>query len=212
MDRTQRSDVLERHLGRAVLADRHTCVRARQPQIDATDRGHADEVVRAREERGKGGGEGIPAARVQADCSGDELLLGDVHLEEAVGVRLLEDLGERRVADLAVERDHVSAGGPERGERLAVRLPRRHLLPELVARQLERPVRELVWFAGLRLGDIQRAVHRQGGQRLHTDCDRHHRQHHTGSRRQQRVQHHPGSTSLSSRSATCSGSPEIVTR
>ena len=95
---------------------------------------------------------------MQADGRGDELLLRDVHLEEAVGVRLLEDLGERRVAHLAVEGDHVSAGGPERRERLAVRLARRHLLAELVPRQLERPVREAVRLAGLRLCDLDADV------------------------------------------------------
>jgi hypothetical protein len=61
------------------------------------------------------------------------LLLGDVHLEEPIRVCLLEDLGERRVADLAVERDDVASGGPQCRERFAVRLSRRDFLAELVA-------------------------------------------------------------------------------
>ena len=47
VNRSQRSNVLERHLGRAVLADRHACVRACEPEIDAADSRHADEVVGA---------------------------------------------------------------------------------------------------------------------------------------------------------------------
>ena len=55
-----------------------------------------------------------------------------------------EDLGVGRVRDLAVERDHVAARRAEGGERLAVGLPGRDLLAEVVARQLERARFELV--------------------------------------------------------------------
>ena len=78
----------------------------------ARDGRHADEVVRARVERRERRGEGAPAARLQPDRGRRHLLLGDVHLEEAVGVRLLEDLGEGRVRDLAVDRDDVAARRP----------------------------------------------------------------------------------------------------
>ncbi len=52
------------------------------------------------------------------DGGGDQLLLGDVALEVAVGVFLGEELGAGGVADLAVQGDDVAAGGAERGERL----------------------------------------------------------------------------------------------
>ena len=76
-------------------------------QVGVGDRGHADEVVGAAEEGAERGGEGLPAPGLQADGGGDHLLLGDVHLEEAVGVLGGEALGVGRVADLAVERDDL---------------------------------------------------------------------------------------------------------
>ena len=101
-------EVLERHLGRAVLADRDAGVRAgRAPWSRPADRRHADEVVGAGEEGGEGRGERLPAPDLQADGGGDHLLLGDEHLEEPVGVGRLEDLRVGRVGDLAVERDDV---------------------------------------------------------------------------------------------------------
>ena len=84
---------------------------------------------------------GRQPTRLEADSRGDQLLLGDVHLEVPLGMRLREDLGERRVRDLAVERDDVRPRGAERRERVTVRLARRDLVAELVARQLERSAR-----------------------------------------------------------------------
>ena len=124
-------------------------MRAGEPQVCATDRGHADEVVRAREECREGRGEGIPASCLQADRGREQLLLRDVHLEVPLRVRLPEDLREGGVADLAVERDDVSAGSAKRCERLAVRLPRRDLFADVVARQLEGSAWE-----GVRLGSV----------------------------------------------------------
>ena len=138
VDRTQRRDVLERHLRRAVLADRDAGVRAAERERRAADRRHAHEVVRAREEGGERRRERSPAHGLEADRCGDQLLLGDVHLEVALGVRLREGLGERGVRDLAVEGDDVGSSGAERRERVAVRLPRGDLGAELVARELER--------------------------------------------------------------------------
>ena len=51
-----------------------------------------------------------------------------------------EDLRERRVRDLAVERDDVPAPVAERLERVAVRLARRDVVADLVRRKLERAV------------------------------------------------------------------------
>ena len=64
-----------------------------QGDVRAADGGHADEVVGAGEEGGEGGGERLPAAHLQPDGGGDQLLLGDEHLEEALGVGFVEDLG-----------------------------------------------------------------------------------------------------------------------
>ena len=95
----------------------------------------------------KRGSERPPAARLQTDRRGDHLLLGDVHLEVALWMRLREDLGERRVRHLAVEGDDVAPRGADGGQRVPVRLARRHLLAELVARQLERARLEAVRLA-----------------------------------------------------------------
>ena len=109
-------------------------VRAAERERRAADRRHAHEVVRAREEGRERRRERPPADGLEPDRGGDQLLLGDVHLEVAVGMRLRERLGERRVGDLAVEGDDVRARRAERGERIAVRLSCGHLGAELVAR------------------------------------------------------------------------------
>ena len=69
-------------------------------------------------------------------------------------MRLLEDLGERRVRDLPVEGDDVAAGAPERGERLAVGLAGGDLFAELVPRELELRGREPMRLAGFGLRDL----------------------------------------------------------
>ena len=102
------------------------------------DRGHAHEVVGAREERRERGREGLPADDLHPDRRADQLLLGDVHLEVPLGERLAEELGVRRVVDLAVERDDARIVGAEAGQRLAVGLPRRDLRAHLVARTARR--------------------------------------------------------------------------
>src|SRR5829696_9764388 len=124
----------------------------------ARDRGHADEVVRARQERRERRREREPAADLHADSGGDHLLLGDEHLEVAVLVRLAEHLRVSRVRDLAVERDHVAAHAAERGERLPVRLARGLLLADFPARQLAAAGAELVRIAALGRRDPHRDV------------------------------------------------------
>ena len=130
VDRAERREVLQRHLRRAVLADRHAGVRARQAQVRPRDRRHADEVVGAREERRERRGERLPVAHLHADRRRDHLLLRDEHLEVAVRVRLAEHLRVRRVRDLAVDRHDVAVDRAERGDRLAVGLAGRDLLAE----------------------------------------------------------------------------------
>ena len=119
-------------------ADRDADVGAAELQVGVGDRRHADEVVGAAEEGAEGGGEGLPAPRLQADGGGDHLLLGDVHLEEAVRVLGGEALGVGRVADLAVERDDLLVDRAEPGQGVAVGAAGRDLLAELVGRALDR--------------------------------------------------------------------------
>ena len=152
-DRAHHRQVLERHLRRAVLADRDAGVRPADGDRGAADGGHADEVVGAREEGGEGGGERLPAAHLHPDRGGDELLLGDEHLEEALGVGGGEDVGMGRVRHLAVEGDDAAVRGADRRERVAVGLAGRHLLAQVVARQLERSGGEDVRLGALRLGE-----------------------------------------------------------
>ena len=127
--------VLERHLRRAVGADLHPRVRARQPQVDAGDRAHPDEVVGAGEEGGEGGRERAVPAHGQPGGRGHQLLLGDEHLEVAVGEDVRELVGEGRVADLAVQRDHLRVPGAEGDQRVAVGLPGGDRRADLVHRR-----------------------------------------------------------------------------
>src|SRR5680860_1788992 len=100
---------------------------------------------RATEEGAEGRAERLPAARLQADGGGDHLLLGDVHLEEAVRVLGGEALRVGRVADLAVERDDFLVDRADPGEGVAVGAPGGDLLADLVGRPLDRRPLDLVW-------------------------------------------------------------------
>ena len=124
VDRAERGQVLQRHLGGAVLADRHARVRTAQAEVGAADRRHADLVVRAGQERSEGRREGGLAERLHPGLHADHRLLGDVHLEEALGRDRLDVFRVRGVADLAVEDDEVGAFSGEPGQRLAERLAR----------------------------------------------------------------------------------------
>jgi hypothetical protein len=74
------------------------------------DSRHPDEVVGAGEERSEGGREGDISADGHAHGGRDELLLGDEHLEVALGMRLGEVLRVGGVVHLPVQGDHVAAG------------------------------------------------------------------------------------------------------
>ena len=103
-------EVFQGHLRRAVGTDLDPGVGAAQADVRRGDGRHPDEVVGAGEERGEGGGEGDVPAHGQADGGRDELLLGDEHLEVALGIRLGELLGVGGVAHLAVEGDDIARG------------------------------------------------------------------------------------------------------
>lgn len=120
--------VLQTHLRGPVLSDGDPRVRADEVDAGATDRGHPDEVVGPGQEGRERRGVRHPAARREADRGGDELLFGDVALEEPVRVLLGEGLGAGGVAHLAVEGDDVLAGGTESGQGLAVGVTGRHAL------------------------------------------------------------------------------------
>ena len=123
--RAHHREVLECHLGRTVLADRDARVRTGEADVRVRDRGHSDEVVRAGEERRERRCEGDEADHLHPYRDRDHALLRDVHLEEAVGGRLLEVLGVRRVAHLGIEDHDVRRGRTERRERLPICLARR---------------------------------------------------------------------------------------
>ena len=101
--------------------------------------GHPHEVVCPREEGRERRAERLPAEHLHPHRGGDHLLLRDVHLDEPLGMGVLEDLGEGRVGDLAVERDDRAVRGAERRERLAVRLAGRDRAADLVRRPRRRP-------------------------------------------------------------------------
>src|SRR5207237_9646840 len=74
-----------------------------------------------------------------------------------------------RVADLAVECDHVTARSAQRHQRVAIGLAGRLLAAELVGRQLKLLSWEAVWLAGalgLRNVDVDVADAAQLGDRL----------------------------------------------
>ena len=133
-------------------------MRAGEDEARTAYRRHAHEVVGAAQEGCEGRCERPPPAHLETDCRRDELLLGDVHLEEPVGMSLAEDLGEGRVRHLAVERDDVAPCRAHGGESFAVRLACGHVAAELVAWELERARREAVRLSGLRFPHVDSDV------------------------------------------------------
>ena len=125
--------VLQRHLGRAVGANLDAGVRAAKAKIGARDGTHADEVIGAGEKCRKGGGEGFISPDAESRCGGDELLLGDVHLEEPVGECLGEFVGVGRIADLTVQGNNGGIVRTECCQSVAVSLSRSDLLALFVA-------------------------------------------------------------------------------
>src|SRR5439155_1066103 len=79
-------------------------MRTGETDVRTRDRGHADEVIRAREERREGRREWHEADDLHPDRHRDHPLLCDVHLEEAIGGGLLEIFGVGRIAHIGVER------------------------------------------------------------------------------------------------------------
>ena len=109
-------------------------VRAAQVDGRVRDRRHANLIVGAREEGGESRGERLLAQDAEADGRAEELLLGDEHLEEAVGMGLLEFVGVGRVGHLGVQRDDVRPAGAQRRQGVAVGLARRLLAADRVGR------------------------------------------------------------------------------
>ena len=126
-------EVLERHLRRAVLADRHARVRSRQLDVQtllmAAMRMKSAARVR---KHAKVDGNGIAPRAGEPHRRADHHLLGDEVLVEALGRDLLELVAEGRVLHVGVERDDARVGFAELGERGAVRFAGRDLLAELV--------------------------------------------------------------------------------
>ncbi len=134
-ERAELGEILQRHLRRAVLADRDAGVRAVDAQLRLRDDPHPNEVVRPRQERRERRRERGPAADLEADGTGHQHLLGDVDLEVALRGLLGHLLQVGGVADLAVERDHVAATLHDSREPLPERQPGRDLVAaDLVGR------------------------------------------------------------------------------
>ncbi len=76
-------------------------------------------------ERDERADEGDQPHRGQARRHAEHVLLSDPHLEVAVRVGLLEDVGSRRGADVAVEHDDPRVVGRQLRDRLAEDLPHR---------------------------------------------------------------------------------------
>ena len=112
-------------------------VRPGEPDVGPAHGGHPDEVEGPAPERPVGRGERDPAPDLEADRGGGHLLLGDVHLEVALGEGFLEQLRVGRVVDVAVEGDDLAAGATEGHERLGICPPRRLHRAPLVSRQFE---------------------------------------------------------------------------
>ena len=134
MDGPHRGQVFQRHLRRAVLPDVDPGVGAAQADVGAADSGHAHEVVGPAQEGRESRREGNPLQDLETHGGGEHLLLGDVHLEEALRMGLLELLRVGGVAHLSVQRHHVAARRSHSREGVAEGLARRHLRPRLVAR------------------------------------------------------------------------------
>ena len=120
MDGAELGEVLERHLRGPVLPDRDAGVRAAELDVRAADRRHADEVVGAAEEGGERRGEGLPAQHLHPDRGRDQLLLGDVHLEEA-----LRDARRGRSRRRSSSRPRRRVRRRRRARRRGPRAPRR---------------------------------------------------------------------------------------
>src|SRR5579875_3169939 len=99
----------------------------------------------------------------QANCRRHHLLLGDVHLEEALGKLLLELFGVSRVADLSIEDDQVRANRPDCPKGVAVGTPGRDGCAERICWQ-GRTAGPACW--GCWCGGGGRA----GLRHLHADC------------------------------------------
>ena len=149
VDGAHHREVLERHLRRPVLADRDAGVRAAEPDVRPADRGHADEVVGAGQEGREGRGERHPAAHLQPDRGRDHLLLGDVHLEVALGMGLARRSRRRSSSrPRRRARRRRRAPSPSAASASPYALPRRDLLAELVTSAAR---------AGRRLEDVRLA-------------------------------------------------------
>ncbi len=137
--RAKARDVLQTHPRRAGLAYRQPRVRAAQPYRGPADGGHPGELERA-------GCEGREGRRERGEAAGREshgrrkhLLLGDEHLEIAVGMRHGEQFGVGGVVGLRVQHDDVVAGITKGDKSLTIGEPGGHDRAGFVARQRRSP-------------------------------------------------------------------------
>ena len=98
----------------------------------------------------------MPRTR-QADRGAEQLLLGNEHLEEALGMGLLELVGMGRVGHLGIEGDDVRSAAAQRRQGVAVGLARRLLAADRVRGQRRRSAVRAVgsWFSGFAVGTVR---------------------------------------------------------
>ncbi len=137
-DRAHHRQVFEGHLRRAVFANRDAGVRTAEADVGARNGRHADKVVGAGEEGGEGRGKGNLVPHAHAHGCRDQLLLGDVLLEEAVGEGFFELFGVGRVTDLAVQGYDIRIGRADGHKRVAIGLARGNAFLAIIRRQLQR--------------------------------------------------------------------------
>ncbi|MNY17920.1 hypothetical protein D3C86_1512670 [compost metagenome] len=115
-------EVLEDLVGRAVLAEGEARVGGGDLDVEVhVARGVADHLPGlADREHGKGAREGDLAGEREAAGGVDQVLLGDPHVEEALGELVGEVLGHGRAREVRVEHDDVGALAAELAKGLAV--------------------------------------------------------------------------------------------
>ena len=93
-------------MSEATFTDLITRVRAGELDVVAADRGHANEIIGAREEARKCRRKRNVAARGEADGHADHVLLGDVAFDAMFGCAVLCLFGVRRVSDVTIEYEY----------------------------------------------------------------------------------------------------------
>ena len=113
-------------------------MRPTQADGGVRDRRHSDLVECAAEERCKGRCEGPLAANGKAHRRRNKLLLGDIHLKEAIRECFAEFIRVRRIGDFAVECHYVRVSRSDCQQGIAIGFADRFFGSQGISRQLQR--------------------------------------------------------------------------